>query len=239
VYRPHCGAVRFVAKQRSRCSDPYPDGERAPWPEVVSATSRIVRSARIPVTADIEAGYGATASEVHAHVAEIIRTWVVGINLEDGFRGTTRSITEAAERIRAARDAAHSEGVPIVINARCDIYHLHGNEGAARLPETIERCKDYLAAGADCVYAFGVRDGATIAALVEGIAVPVNITGRAGMPSAAALEHLGVARITIASAPALIAMSGIQELATELHATRSFDRLAAALRHPDAQKLFQ
>ena len=217
----------------------YPDGERVPWPEVISATTRIVRSARIPVTADIESGYGATASEVHTHVAEIVRTGVVGINLEDGFHGAMRSIAEAAERIRAAREAADIEGVPIVINARCDIYHLHAGENAARLPETIERCKAYLAAGADCVYPFGVRDPATIVALVEGIAAPVNVTGRAGMPNASALEQLGVARITIASAPALVTMSAVQELATELHATRSFDRLAATLRHPDAQKLFQ
>jgi 2-methylisocitrate lyase-like PEP mutase family enzyme len=217
----------------------FPDGERAPWPEVVSATSRIVRSARIPVTADIETGYGATSAEVHAHVAEIIRAGVIGINLEDGSHGAIRSIAEAAERIRAAREAADKEGVPLVINARCDIYHLHGAEDAARLADAIERCKTYLAAGADCVYPFGVRDPATISALVEAIGAPVNVTGRAGMPDAEALERLGVARITIASAPALVTISAVQELATKLHATRSFERLATALRHPDAQKLFQ
>ena len=217
----------------------YADGERAPWAEVVEATSRIVRSARVPVTADIEAGYAATPAEVRAHVAQIIRAGVVGINLEDGLHGSIRTIADAAARIRAAREAADEERIPIVINARCDIYHSDQCDDAARFSETVERCQAYRAAGADCVYPFGVRDTVTIAALVEAIGAPVNVTGRAGMPDAAALERLGVARITIASAPALVTISAIQRLATELHATRSFVGLAATLRHPDAQKFFQ
>ena len=77
------------------------------------------------------------------------------------------------------------------------------------------------------------------AALVKAVGGPVNITGRPGMPDAAAFEHIGVARITIASAPTLVAMSTIQKLAADLRATGSFDTLTATLRHPDAQKLFQ
>jgi len=101
--------------------------------------------------------------------------------------------------------------VPIVLNARCDIFHLqHGEEGT-RFAATVERCKSYLAAGADCVYPFGVRDPATIAAFVEAVGAPVNITGRPGMPDAAVFERIGVARITIASAATLVAMSAIQK----------------------------
>ena len=115
----------------------------------------------MPVTADIEAGYGATPAEVGAHVAEVIRAGVVGINLEDGLHGPMRSIEDATARLRAAREAAHEEGVPIVINARCDIFHRqHGEEGT-RFATTIQRCKAYLAAGADCVYPFGLRDPVT------------------------------------------------------------------------------
>jgi len=217
----------------------YPDGESTPWPEVVAATARIVRCAQVPVTADIEAGYGATPAEVAAHVREIIQTGIVGFNLEDGLHGPMRTIEDAAARVRAAREVAQQEGVPIVINARCDIFHLQHGEEKTRFDATVERCKAYLAAGADCVYPFGLRDAPTIAAFVKAVGAPVNITGRAGMPDAAALEKIGVARITIASAPTLVAMSSIQKLATELRATGSFDILAASLRHPDAQKLFQ
>jgi len=217
----------------------YPDGEAAPWAEVVAATARIVRAAGVPVTADIERGYGATPAEVAAHVAEIIAAGVVGINLEDSVHGAIRSTEDAAARIAAAREAAQRAGVAIVLNARCDIFHLqHGTE-STRFAATVERCKAYLAAGADCVYPFGLRDPAVIASFVQAVGGPVNVTGRAGMPDAAALGRLGVARITIASAPSLVAMSAIQALAAGLRATGSFDGLNAPLRHPDAQKLFQ
>lgn len=216
----------------------YPDGEHTPWAEVVAATARIVRSAQVPVTADIEAGYGATPSEVAAHVAEIIQAGVVGINLEDGLHGPMRSIEDAMARLSAAREAARKEGVPIVLNARCDIFHLQYGEESTRFAATVERCKAYLAAGADCVYPFGLRDPATIAAFVKAVGGPVNITGRPGMPNAAALERMGVARITIASAPTLVTMSRIQTLASELRTTGGFEMLSTTLRHPDAQKLF-
>jgi 2-methylisocitrate lyase-like PEP mutase family enzyme len=217
----------------------YPDGEIAPWAEVVAATARIVRSAQVPVTADIEAGYGATPAEVGAHVVEIIQTGVVGINLEDGLHGPIRSTEDAAMRLRSAREAAQKTGIPIVLNARCDIFQLQHGEERTRFAATVERCKAYLAAGADCVYPFGLLDPATIAAFVKAVGGPVNITGRPGMPDAAALERMGVARISIASAPTLVAMSTIQKLAAELRASGSFDMLTTSLRHPDAQKLFQ
>ncbi len=217
----------------------YPDGEQAPWTEVVAATARIVRSAQAPVTADIEAGYGATPAEVGAHVAEIIQTGVVGINLEDGLHGSIRSIEDAAARLRAAREAARNEGVPIVLNARCDIYHLQFGEESTRFTATVERCRNYVAAGADCVYPFGLREPATIAAFVKEVGAPVNVTGRPGTPDATAFGRMGVARITIASAPTLVTMSSIQKLATELRATGGFEMLATTFRHPDAQKLFQ
>jgi 2-methylisocitrate lyase-like PEP mutase family enzyme len=217
----------------------YPDGERVPWTELVAAHARIVRVAQVPVTADIEAGYGATPAEVGTHVAEIIQTGVVGINLEDGLHGPMRSIDGAARRLTAAREAARRENVPIVLNARCDVFHLQHGEESTRFDATVERCKAYLAAGADCIYPFGLRDPATIAAFVKAIGAPVNITGRAGMPDAKALECMGVARITIASAPTLVTMSAIAKLAAELRASGGFNMLNAPLRHPDAQALFQ
>lgn len=216
----------------------YPDGEIAPWKEVVAVTARVVGSAGVPVTADIEAGYGTTPVEVGAHVAEIIQVGAVGINLEDGLHGPIRSTEDATARLRAAREAARREGVPIVLNARCDIFHLQQGEESTRFATAVERCNAYLAAGADCVYPFGLRDPATIAAFVKSVGAPVNITGRSGMPDAAALEGMGVARITIASTPTLVTMSAIQKLAADLRATGDFEMLNGTLRHPDAQKLF-
>jgi 2-methylisocitrate lyase-like PEP mutase family enzyme len=217
----------------------YPDGEAAPWSEVVAATARIVRCVSVPVTADIETGYGDTPAAVGAHVAEIVQAGAVGVNLEDGARGTLRSTDDMVARLKAARQAATTEGVPIVVNARCDVFHLQYDVESERLAVTVDRCKAYFAAGADCVYPFGLRDRETIAALVEAVDGPVNITGRPGMPDAAALERLGVARITIASAPTLVVMDAIQNLASEFRATGSFDMLSAKLHHPDVQRLFK
>ena len=102
----------------------FPDGESAPWPEVVAATERMVRAVRVPVTADIEAGYGETPDQVGKRITEILQTGVVGFNLEDGTPSPdkpVRSIEDASTRIRAARGAAVAAGVPAVINARVDL----------------------------------------------------------------------------------------------------------------------
>lgn len=219
----------------------YPDGERAPWTEVVAATARIVRAAGVPVTADIEEGYGEGPAQVAERVADIIAAGAVGLNLEDGrVRGgpPLRDIADMARRIAAARAAGAAAGVPVVINARVDVYLKNVGEESGRFEETVRRAEAYIAAGADCVYPMGLRDPATIAAFVKAVAAPVNVTGRPGMPDAAALERLGVARVTIASAPTLVAMSATQTLAERLRATGSFEGLAAPLRHADAQRLF-
>jgi 2-methylisocitrate lyase-like PEP mutase family enzyme len=108
-----------------------------------------------------------------------------------------------------------------------------------RFSVAVERCRAYVAAGADCTYPFGLRETDSVAAFVKAVAAPVNVTGRPGMPDAAAFERIGVARITIALAPTLVAMAAVKKLATELRASGSFDSLAAPLYHPDAQELFQ
>src|ERR1019366_9058620 len=103
----------------------FPDGEHAPWSEVVAATGRIVRTVRVPVTADIEGGYGETPEQVARSVTEIIRAGVVGINLEDSTALSNlpiRSMEDSVARIQAARQAAQAAGVPILINARIDLY---------------------------------------------------------------------------------------------------------------------
>src|SRR3954469_1664574 len=133
----------------------FPDGESAPWPEVVAATERIVRAVRVPVTADIEAGYGATPDQVGKRVTEILQSGVVGFNIEDGTPSRdepVRTVEDASARIRAARAAATAAGVPAVINARVDLYIKNVGDSAGRLEATARRAKAYLAAGADCIY---------------------------------------------------------------------------------------
>jgi 2-methylisocitrate lyase-like PEP mutase family enzyme len=219
----------------------YADGEQAPWNEVVAATARIVRAAKVPVTADIEAGFGETPDAVMRSVSEIIKAGVVGVNLEDGnLRGAVpiRSVSDSADRIRAAREAAKTAGVPIVINARTDLYLRHIGDEASRFDETVERGNAYLAAGADCVYPITLRDPPTMGRLVKALGAPINVNVRAGSPSVAELEALGVARASTASQVALMAMSMTRQIADELRATGRFDKLAPAMAQGDAQPLF-
>jgi len=219
----------------------FADGEKAPWREVVAATERIVRAVRVPVTADIESGYGETPDQVAKSVTEIIRTGVVGINLEDGTPRTDmpiRPIEQAADRIRAARAAAEAAGVPLVINARVDLYIKNVGDVAARFDQTVRRSKAYLAAGADCIYPFGLVDMDTIARLVKAVDAPINIVARAGTPPVAELERIGVRRVSIASGATLAVMSLIQRIAEELRASGRFDVLEHSMNRIDAQKLF-
>jgi 2-methylisocitrate lyase-like PEP mutase family enzyme len=219
----------------------YSDGEKAPWNEVVAATERIVRTVRVPVTVNIEGGYGETPDEVASSVAEIIRTGVVGINLEDSTTHADtpmRTIEDAVDRIHAARDAARAAGVPIVINARMDLYLKHVGDDEARFSETVRRGKAYIAAGADCLFPFGLSDVKTIANLVAALNFPINIVGKAWGPNVSQLEKLGVARVSTASGPSLVAMSMTRQIAEELRVKGAFEVFETLITQSEAQRLF-
>ncbi len=220
----------------------FPDGEGAPWPEVVAATKRMVDAVRVPVTADIETGYGDTPDQVGQHAAEILQTGAVGFNIEDGTPSPdkpVRTIDDASARIRAARAAATALGVPAIINARVDLYIKNVGDPASRFDETVRRGKAYLAAGADCIYPFGLVDMAIIARLTKALdGTPINIVARPDM-SVPELERIGVARVSIASGATLAVMSLIKEIAEELYAGRRFDGLKHSMNRPEAQALFK
>jgi 2-methylisocitrate lyase-like PEP mutase family enzyme len=220
----------------------HADGEKAPWREVVAATERIVRTVRVPVTADIEAGYGETPADVGKSIAEIIRTGAVGFNLEDGTPRPdmpVRPIGDAVARIRAARQAATQAGIPAVINARIDLYLKNVGDAAGRFDETVARAKAYLAAGADCIYPFGAIDMGTVQRLAKAIPGPINIVARAGTPPVAELQKIGVARVTIASGATLAVMSLIKTIAEGLRNNGTFDGIGHSMNRPEAQKLFE
>jgi 2-methylisocitrate lyase-like PEP mutase family enzyme len=211
---------------------------------VVAATRRIAQAIRVPLTADIESGYGETPDAVARSVADIIGAGAVGINLEDGTPNPdepVRSIEAAAARIRAARGAAGAAGaagVPIVINARIDLYLKHVGDEASRFTDTVRRAETYLAAGADCIFVFAVAELDLIKKLTAAIKAPVNVVGRAGGPGLKALEAAGVARVSIASGASTVIISQIQRIAAELRQTGEFNVLKTSLARPEIQKLF-
>jgi len=217
----------------------YADGEAAPWDEVVGQTARIARAVKVPVTADIEGGFGATPEAVARSIQDIIGAGAVGVNLEDGLPGpaSIRPIDDAVARIRAAHEAANAAGVPIVINARTDLYLKQIGDEASRFDEAVARGKAYLAAGADCFYPITLRDAATIGRMVAALKAPININVRAGWPSVAELEALGVARVTTATQLTLVALAATRQVAREIKASGRFDTINPAIGHPEMQQL--
>ena len=220
----------------------YADGEQAPLDDVLAATARIAHAVDLPVTADIESGYGATPDAVAETVRAVIAIGAVGINIEDGLHasGQLRAIDDAVARIRAARTAADQAGVPIVINARTDTYlRPFGDNPALRLDETVRRGRAYFAAGADCLYPIGLADAATLAALVRALDAPINVTARPGLANMTELAHLGVARVSTATRLATLALSAVDTALRQLRASGRFDGLESTLGHADMQRMFE
>lgn len=218
----------------------YADGEQAPLDEVVAATRRIVRATALPVSSDFEGGFGDSPEAVAVSVRTIIGAGVAGINLEDGLQHVAlREVDDAARRIAAARQASQDAGVPIVINARIDVWMLPaGTNDAGRADDAVRRARAYLAAGADCVYPIGLADRDTIAALVAAIDAPVNVGIRPGLPDLAELARLGVARVSTATRLAAVAYSAARTAARSLRETGRFEALDGAMGYADLQRLF-
>ncbi|HUY18118.1 MAG TPA: isocitrate lyase/phosphoenolpyruvate mutase family protein [Candidatus Binataceae bacterium] len=204
----------------------YPDGEAVPRDEMIDATHRIARAVDLPVSADIEAGYGRTPNELAVTIKEVIEAGAVGVNLEDGLprgsRKPLRDIDQQVERLRVTREVAKALGLNLVINARTDVYlHRVGKE-SARFDETVRRCNAWHAAGADCVFVPGVADRKTIGALVKVLDGPLNVMIWQSTPPPKVLEKLGVRRASTASGPARAALTVTRAIADQLIKTGSY-----------------
>jgi len=234
-------AVATTSAGVSNCIG-YPDGEMIPRDDMITMIRWIARSVSIPVTADMESGFARDAAEVAETVRMIIAAGAVGINLEDTIHGSsTRELYDvpvAVERIRAAREAANATGVPLVINARTDVYLLAIGEKSARFEHAVRRLTAYREAGADCLYPMGIFDAETIGRLTQAISGPVNVMGLPGAPPATELERLGVARVSTASGPARVAMTATRKIAEQLMRDGSFELFREALSHQETNALF-
>jgi 2-methylisocitrate lyase-like PEP mutase family enzyme len=177
----------------------YADGERIKRETLIDFLGRIARSVDVPVTADIEAGYGESMTDLEETVRQVIEAGVVGINLEDsrGHDHDLRPLDEQCRRIRAVRRAADKCGVPLVINARVDTFMAAKiQSGATPVAESVTRASAYSEAGADCIYPIGPGDEATVRALREKIAQPLNILAKPGAAPVSILRAIGVNRVS-------------------------------------------
>lgn len=219
----------------------YPDGEQAPLREVLAVVARMVRAVDVPVTVDLETGYGDESAAVAESVRALLTTGAAGLNLEDGMpgHGPLRRIEEAAARIAAARAAANEAGIALVINARVDHWMQEQSDPAAPLADAIARARAYLAAGADCIYPIGLRDTDTLRRFIQAIDAPVNVAAGAGMPALPELARLGVARVSTATRLSTIALDAVDRALRTMRETGSFESLASQFTYADAQALFE
>lgn len=178
----------------------YPDGEVIPVDLVFNVISRIAGSTDLPVTADLETGFGLPADEL---VQRMLAAGAVGLNLEDSnLQGKCAGLVAAhehAERVAAVRSAGAAAGVEVVINARVDVFLEPSGEPEAKMVEVLKRGRMYLEAGADCVYPMGALDEEMISRLVGELGAPINVVHWPGTPPIACLGSLGVARVSFAA----------------------------------------
>jgi len=206
----------------------YPDGQRISRTEMLEAVARIARAVRVPVTADMESGYGTTVKDMMDTAKAVIAAGAIGMNLEDVTGDDETSHVEISlqqEKIRAIREASSSLGVPLVLNARTDIYLMPIGEDSTRFDRAVERLRAYRQAGADCVFAPGVSDRDTIAKLVKAIAAPLNILASANCPSLAELERMGVARVSAGSAVMRATLGLVRRIAKDWMERGTYDSL--------------
>lgn len=206
---PGCRAVA-TASHSIAASFGYPDGEQIPAELMIEAVGRIAAAVSLPVTADLEAGYG----DVGETIRKAIGVGVVGANIEDEMR----PLDEAVAGVRAAVRAGEAEGVPFVLNARTDVYLLDsGRDPAELLADAIERGRAFLDAGADCVFVPGRLDAETVRQLVDGIGErKISILALPGTPEPRELAELGVARVSFGPWSQRVAMTSLADVGAEL-----------------------
>ncbi len=212
-----------------------PDGGALDRDRMLEHVARIVAAVEVPVTADLESGYGATAEAVGETVARAVELGVVGANLEDARSGGLIGIEEAVDRIAAARAAAPSG--TFLLNARTDTYFV-GADGDV-FAETVERAVRYVEAGADCVFVPGVVEADTIRRLAAAVPGPLNVVaGLANTIDAPTLFSLGVTRVSVGGSLARAVLSMVERAGRELLDAGTLGFLDGAISYADLQRRF-
>jgi 2-methylisocitrate lyase-like PEP mutase family enzyme len=214
----------------------YPDCQVITLSEMIEAMSGIVKAVQVPVSVDIEAGYGNDLNEIIESVKNIIATGIVGVNIEDSLDLNPNLIDEKefCERISAIRALSDSLGFHLVINARTDSFYTSSGSQQEKLSESIRRGNKYREAGADCIFVQPVSNKETISTLVKEINAPINILanptiGAGVTPSIKELQDLGVARVSLGSSLMKATLALIKKVADELSEKGTYNILLDTL----------
>ena len=217
----------------------YPDGQKISRKEMLAMISRIASKVKIPVTADIEAGYGDRPEDAALTARAVIESGAVGLNLEDGSERQLADLSLQLEKIAAVRETSRAMGVSLVLNARTDVYLLQVGNPESRFGETVKRLSAFRDAGADCLFAPGVRDLPMISQLVRELHHPLNILAGPGSPSVPHLQEAGVARVSLGSSPMRATLGLLQRIAQELQTTGTYNTLEGAPSHAEVNRMLE
>jgi 2-methylisocitrate lyase-like PEP mutase family enzyme len=218
----------------------YPDGQKISRGEMLSVVARIAAKVKIPVTADVEAGYGNRPEDAALTARAVIEAGAVGLNLED--RTDDRRLVDLSlqlEKIAAVRETSRMMGVPLVLNARTDVYLLELGKAESRFAETLNRLIAFREAGADCLFAPGIRDLEVISRLVRELQNPLNILCGPGSPSIPELQRIGVARVSLGSSTMRATLGLVQRMAQELQTTGTYGSLEGAPSHTEVNRMLE
>jgi len=203
----------------------YADGENAPLDVVAGLVSRMTAAVSVPVSIDLEAGYGDTPEAAANSAARILKAGAVGINIEDGLSGGKRQLVspeQHAAKIKAVRDAAQELGIHLFINARTDPFLLKFGSPEECLSEAARRAKVYADAGADGIFVPGLTDLPLIDKLVRLTPLPVNIMVMQAVPEIRDLARVGVRRVSLGPWPMMAAMRVIGQAAATLAVSKQY-----------------
>lgn len=203
----------------------YADGENVPLDMVTGLVSRMTAAVSVPVSIDLEAGYGDTPEAAGRSAAEILKAGAVGLNIEDGLSEGKRQLVNPelhAAKIKAVRDAAKDLGVRLFINARTDPFLLKFGSPDDCMNEAARRAKVYAEAGADGIFVPGLTDLALIERFVQVTPLPVNIMVTQGSPAIPDLARVGVRRVSLGPWPMMAAMRMIGQAAAAVAATKQY-----------------
>ena len=220
----------------------FADGERISRERMLEGVRRVVQAVDVPVTADLERGYGPTVRDAAETARGAIDAGAVGMNFEDwdASQKTLFDLNQQMSRIAAIRKAADEAGIPFVINARTDVFlESVGDSDGWRIEEATRRGKRFLESGADCVFVPGVADERTIASLVNAIPGPVNVLAGASSPNVARLAELGVARISVGSGGMAYALGKFRAAAKSVKESGTFDFGKERIPHSELNALFR
>jgi 2-methylisocitrate lyase-like PEP mutase family enzyme len=211
------------------------DGHGLAREEMLEAVARVVRAVEVPVTADVEAGYG----DVAATVRGVIEAGAVGVNLEDTRPGAgIVSPAEQAGFLRTARQAAVDAGLrQLVINARTDVYLFQIGEPHTRFGNVLERGAAYAEAGADVLFVPGLLDLAVLERLAQASPLPISVMGKPGGPTVSQLAAAGVRRVSFGTGLAQLAYTSAHKAAQQLLVTGAFEE--GGMDYGEIDKLFQ